>query len=90
MAFISKLIIDIEGFLKNDLVGQAYIEEFGAYKGFSRIVIKKFRIYYKKTKIILVSWQYYFLEKNENVDELKLLLHQLFSRVVDSTDKCYF
>jgi len=47
MDFIFKLILDIEELLKNDFVGHTYTEEFGVYKGLSRIVIKKFRIYYK-------------------------------------------
>ncbi|WP_245833155.1 hypothetical protein [Oceanobacillus timonensis] len=45
-----KLIIDIEEFLKYEIVGQTYVEEFGVYKGLSRIVIRKFRVYYEKDK----------------------------------------
>jgi hypothetical protein len=44
------LIIDIEEIFKNDFVGQTYIEEFGTYIGLSRIVIRKFRVYYEKDK----------------------------------------
>ncbi|TFJ91967.1 hypothetical protein [Lentibacillus salicampi] len=48
LEFIFKLIIDIEELLKNEFVGKTYIEEFGDYKGLSRIVFRKFRVYYEK------------------------------------------
>lgn len=50
LEFIFKLILDIEELLKSEFVSQTYTEEFGAYKGLSRIVIKKFRVYYEKSQ----------------------------------------
>lgn len=47
LEFISELIVDIEDLLKNEFISQSYTEEFGAYKGLYRIVIKKFRVYYE-------------------------------------------
>jgi hypothetical protein len=38
--------METEDLLLNPVLGGTYVEEFGEYKGFSRIVIKKFRIYY--------------------------------------------
>lgn len=46
--FISQLVLEIEELLKNPLIGKVYTEEFGKYKGISRIVIKKFQIYFKQ------------------------------------------
>jgi plasmid stabilization system protein ParE len=45
--FICQLILETEDLLKNSLIGKAYTEEFGKYKGISRIVIKKFQVYFK-------------------------------------------
>lgn len=45
--FISQVIIEIDALLKNPVLTQTYTEEFGLYKGLSRIVIKKFRVYFK-------------------------------------------
>ncbi|WP_245745372.1 hypothetical protein [Lentibacillus persicus] len=44
------MILDTEEFLKNELVGETYTEEFGIYKGLSRIVVRKFRVYYEKNQ----------------------------------------
>jgi hypothetical protein len=30
----------------NPVIGKSYVEEFGEYTGFLRIVVRKFRIYY--------------------------------------------
>ncbi len=46
--FIYSFIMDIEELLKNYIVGQTYTEEVGPYQGLSRIVIRKFRVYYQK------------------------------------------
>jgi plasmid stabilization system protein ParE len=46
--FISQLVLETEELLKNPLIGKVYTEEFGKYKGISRIVIKKFQIYFKQ------------------------------------------
>ncbi|MDE5415163.1 MAG: type II toxin-antitoxin system RelE/ParE family toxin [Bacillaceae bacterium] len=45
--FISQIILETEGLLENDIIGKSYNEEFGKYKGISRVVVKKFRVYYK-------------------------------------------
>lgn len=45
--FIVQLILETERLLLNPLLGRAYIEEFGEFKGYSRVVIKKFRFYYR-------------------------------------------
>ena len=48
LEFITHLILETDEILKNVVVGQTYTEEFGKYAGISRIMVKKFRIYYKK------------------------------------------
>ncbi|MCM3388237.1 hypothetical protein M3649_08830 [Ureibacillus chungkukjangi] len=48
LEFITHLILETDEILKNGVIGQTYTEEFGKYAGISRIVVKKFRIYYKK------------------------------------------
>ena len=55
--FIAQLILEIEDLLKNKAIGRAYTEEFGKYKGISRIVVKKFRIYFEQINndIIIVA-----------------------------------
>lgn len=45
--FISNLIIETEDLLTNHIIGKTYTEEFGKYKGITRVVIKRFRVYYK-------------------------------------------
>ncbi|MDG5788638.1 hypothetical protein QA612_14240 [Evansella sp. AB-P1] len=45
--FISQFIIETEDLLKNRIIGQTYTEEFGKYKGITRVVVKRFRVYYK-------------------------------------------
>lgn len=46
--FISQIILETEELLRNPIIGRTYTEESGKYKGISRIVVKKFKIYYKK------------------------------------------
>lgn len=41
---ISQIISETENLLKNPIIGT----EFGVYKGISRVVIRKFKIYYKQ------------------------------------------
>jgi plasmid stabilization system protein ParE len=55
--FISQLVLETEDLLKNPLLGKAYTEEFGKYKGISRIVIKKFQIYFKQVNndIVIIA-----------------------------------
>jgi mRNA-degrading endonuclease RelE of RelBE toxin-antitoxin system len=45
--YISQLVLEAEDMLKNPAITMTYKEEFGVYKGLSRIVINKFRIYYE-------------------------------------------
>lgn len=45
--FISQFILETEELLNNRIIGKSYTEEFGKYKGITRIVVKKFRVYYK-------------------------------------------
>lgn len=52
--FIRALVLDTERLLGDKLIHQAYTEEFGRYKGFSRIVIKKFRIYYDRNNVHVI------------------------------------
>lgn len=55
--FISQLVLETQDFFKNPLIGKAYTEEFGKYKGISRIVIKKFQIYFKQVNndIVIIA-----------------------------------
>jgi len=45
--FISQLIMETEDILKNPVIGKTYTEQFGKYKGISRIVVRKLKIYFK-------------------------------------------
>jgi hypothetical protein len=45
--FISHIILETEDLLKNPVLSKAYTEEFGEYKGVSRIVVRNFRIYFE-------------------------------------------
>jgi len=51
--YISQIIIETEEFLRNPVIGKTYTEEFGRYKGISRIIIRKFKIYYKQIYSLL-------------------------------------
>lgn len=46
--FISQIILETEDLLKNPVISKTYTEELGEYRGISRIVVKKFKIYYKQ------------------------------------------
>jgi hypothetical protein len=46
--FISQLILETEAVLTNPIIGKAYTEENGTYVGLSRIVVKRFRIYFEQ------------------------------------------
>lgn len=54
---ISQVILEAEELLTTPSLTQTYIEEFGRYKGYSRVVIRKFKIYYKHLdhRIIIVA-----------------------------------
>ncbi|UFT98717.1 hypothetical protein KO561_16185 [Radiobacillus kanasensis] len=45
--FITQFILETEKLLGNSIIRKSYIEENGEFKGISRVVIKKFRVYYK-------------------------------------------
>lgn len=46
--FISQLILETDAVLSNPLLSKAYTEEGGTYAGLSRIVMKRFRIYFEQ------------------------------------------
>lgn len=46
--FISQFILETEVILTNPIIGKAYTEESGIYVGLSRIVVKRFRIYFEQ------------------------------------------
>jgi hypothetical protein len=45
--FITQFILETEYLLENRIIGKTYTEEFGKYKGITRVIVKKFRVYYK-------------------------------------------
>ncbi|MCY9670433.1 hypothetical protein M5X11_36985 [Paenibacillus alginolyticus] len=45
--FITQVVLEVEDYLKNPVIGKAYTEEFGEYRGITRIVVRKFRIYFE-------------------------------------------
>lgn len=45
--FISQILLEAEYLLSNNIIGRTYMEELGSYKGMSRIVTRKFKIYFK-------------------------------------------
>jgi hypothetical protein len=46
--YIFQFILEVEEILKSDVFERAYTEEHRKYRGLSRIVVRKFRIYFKK------------------------------------------
>jgi plasmid stabilization system protein ParE len=55
--FISQLVLETEDLLRNPVLGKTYTEEFGKYKGISRVVVRKFRVYFQEinNEIILLA-----------------------------------
>lgn len=55
--YIVQLILETEELLLNPVIGRTYVEEYGEFKGFSRIVVSKFRTYYKtfENDIVIVA-----------------------------------
>lgn len=45
--FIVQFIMEAEDLLLNLILSKTYTEEFGEYKGVSRILVKKFKVYYE-------------------------------------------
>jgi plasmid stabilization system protein ParE len=48
--FITQIVLETEGLLLNNFISKTYTEESGKYKGISRILIKRFRIYYERVE----------------------------------------
>lgn len=48
--FITQLVLETEDLLNNEVLSKTYTEVFGEYKGISRIVVKKFRIYFSRNE----------------------------------------
>nr|WP_150960078.1 hypothetical protein [Aneurinibacillus sp. XH2] len=46
--FISQWILETEAVLSNLVLSKAYTEEDGTYTGLSRIVVKRFRVYFEQ------------------------------------------
>lgn len=46
--FISQWILETEAVLSNLVLSKAYTEEDGTYMGLSRIVVKRFRVYFEQ------------------------------------------
>jgi Plasmid stabilization system protein len=46
--FIAEFILETEALLSTPALSKAYTEESGAFAGLSRIVIKKFRVYFEQ------------------------------------------
>lgn len=46
--FIAQIILEAEDLLGNSALTKTYTEELGRYKRLSRVVIRRFKIYYKK------------------------------------------
>lgn len=57
MDFISQFVLETEALLNIPLIGMAYTEEIGKYKGISRMVIRKFQVYFKQfnNDVIIVA-----------------------------------
>ena len=45
--YVVQLILETEDALLNPVLGKTYLEEYGEFRGFSRMVVKKCRLYYK-------------------------------------------
>jgi len=45
--YAAQLILETEDLLLNPILSRSYTEEFGKFKGFSRVVVKNFRIYFQ-------------------------------------------
>lgn len=55
--FISQLIFEIENVLFNPVLSKAYTEERGIYAGISRVVVKRFRVYFEQfeNEVLIVA-----------------------------------
>jgi hypothetical protein len=52
--FISQFVLEVEQTLKNAVVSRYYIEEYGEFQGVSRIVIRKFKVYFEVVRDIVI------------------------------------
>jgi plasmid stabilization system protein ParE len=55
--YVSQIVLEIESLLKNPVLGRTYTEEVSDYRGVSRVIVKKFRIYYQQdhNDIVIVA-----------------------------------
>src|SRR5699024_3667464 len=55
--FIYTIIIDTGDLLKNPFLSKTYTEEFGEFKGISRIVIRRFKFYFERDEndIVIIA-----------------------------------
>lgn len=55
--FIVQVILETEDLLLNPVLGKTYVEEFGEYKGVSRVIIRRVRVYYEQAgnEIVVVA-----------------------------------
>jgi plasmid stabilization system protein ParE len=51
------IILEAEDLLNNPIISRVYTEENGEYKGVSRIVVRKFRIYFERhdSNIVIIA-----------------------------------
>lgn len=47
MILLHKLMFETEDLLSNPVLTRGFVEEYGKYQGYFRIVIRKFKIYYE-------------------------------------------
>jgi hypothetical protein len=59
------LILEVADLLLNPFLTKTYTEGSGEYKGISRVVINKFKIYYESQGNEVLFWGLNFLEKYE-------------------------
>src|SRR5690625_1245268 len=67
--FISTIIIEAEDLLKNPFLSKTYTEEFGEFKGISRIVIRRFKFYFERDENDMVIIAVLFQRNFTNCDK---------------------
>ncbi|MDO9536540.1 MAG: type II toxin-antitoxin system RelE/ParE family toxin [Bacillota bacterium] len=55
--YISQIVLETENLLKNPVIGRTYTEELGDYKGMSRVVIRRVKVYFEliRDDIVIVA-----------------------------------
>ncbi len=55
--FLIMLVLEIEHSLTNPLISKTYTEELGRYSGISRVVLRRFKVYYEidDSDIIIIA-----------------------------------